>query len=195
MLRLAFLLIGFFFLSFSMAQNKLHSLLQEQMILLNENELMKVRIEFVEKAQVGSEKIRCKSMGLSLHEQRLSVFQMLQQTAETSQEQVLEFLQSEPEVQNIQNFWVINVIFCEMPVYLLSRLNDFAQIDRVYFEDNRFEFGSKVEVVAINAVKSIGGTEPGIEACNVRPLWDLGYTGRGRKVFVYDTGVDRKSVG
>ena len=33
------------------------------------------------------------------------------------------------------------------------------------------------------------GTEPGIEAINIRPLWEMGYTGKGLMVFNYDTGV------
>ena len=32
-------------------------------------------------------------------------------------------------------------------------------------------------------------TEPGIEAINIRPLWEMGYTGKGTLVFNYDTGV------
>lgn len=187
MLRFAFLFVCCIYFSSTLAQNKLHPLLQEQ--INNSNELIKVRIEFVQKAHVGAEKLRCKALGLSLHEQRLSVIELLRQTAGHSQEQVLDFLANDPEILNIRSLWIVNVVFCEMPPYLIPSLNNFSQIDRVYLENNRFEFGSKVEIIANNVAKSIGGTEPGIEACNVRPLWELGYTGRGRKVFVYDTGV------
>ena len=38
-------------------------------------------------------------------------------------------------------------------------------------------------------IKIENGTEPGIEAINVRPLWEMGYTGKGKLVFNYDTGV------
>jgi len=114
----------------------------------------------------------------------------MKNTAETSQIEVLRFLhKQELSVHSIQPFWISNIIFCVMRASEIQLLNNFDEIATVYFENNRFELGDVYVQEEHIDVRGPGGTEPSIEACNVRPLWDLGYTGRGRKVFVYDTGV------
>jgi len=169
----------------SIINNELNNLISQS----DAQDFVKIRIEF--KAQVSEEKDRWVQTSLSLHQRTVYLIDLMRSTASNSQNMVLKYLNQHPEfVRNIQSFWISNVVFCEIRANAIQELNTFEDIEQVYFENNHFQLGDVVTEQSCNEnERVIGGTEPGIEACNVRPLWEMGYTGRGRKVFVYDTGV------
>lgn len=174
----------------SIAQHKIDPILANEIQQVGHDDFIKIRIEFAAKANVTSEKYNLISQGISVSERAFLVIELMRNTAQTSQKELLDFLlENDFSVRNIQPFWISNVIFCEMRAAHIAELNQFEEISNVYFENNRFELGDVFVQEDHIQVRGPGGTEPSIEACNVRPLWDLGYTGRGRKVFVYDTGV------
>jgi subtilisin family serine protease len=192
-----------FFLAISFAasffaQQKLDHILLAEVAGVQPDEFIKIRIEFKTKAHVTEEKHRLIVSGSDVQNRAFHIIHLLRSTAETSQNAVYTFLiKNAMYVQNIQKFWISNVIFCEMRAGHITELNQFEEISGIYFENNRFELGDVFVQEEHVDVRGPGGTEPSIEACNVRPLWNLGYTGRGRKVFVYDTGVwpNHQSIG
>lgn len=171
-------------------QEKIDAFLLEKIQHASPNERIKVRIEFTEKYDVSQEKNRLIMNQVAVKERAKVILSGLFQTAEQSQSRVQNFLKDNPQkFSNIQNYWIANVLFCEANAEAIENLTSFAEIDKIYFENNRFELGDVFVQEEHIDVRGPGGTEPSIEACNVRPLWELGYTGRGRTVFVYDTGV------
>ncbi len=172
------------------AQYKIDSHLQEQISNVQPEEFIKIRIEFQEKFDVFGEKTRLDASQISVADRAKFILIGLSEKAAQNQARVLDFFNNEKDrVRNVQSFWIANVVFCEAKPELIQVLPDFPEIKTIYFENNRFELGDSFVQEEHIQVRGPGGTEPSIEACNVRPLWDLGYTGRGRKVFVYDTGV------
>ena len=174
----------------AITQHKLDYNLTREIEKVNPEEFVKIRIEFKEKANISAEKHRLEAQGTRIEDKSLFLINLMRNTAKTAQKNVLAFLaENEINVRNIQSFWISNIVFCEMRASAIQSLEGFEEINRIYFENNRFQLGDVIVQEEHMDVRGPGGTEPSIEACNVRPLWDLGYTGRGRKVFVYDTGV------
>jgi len=172
------------------SQYKIDALLQTQLSNANADQLHKIRIEFQEKFDVAGEKNRLNAAQTPVSERAKIIINGMAQTAAQNQVRVLEFLQAhDGKVIDVQSFWIANVLFCQATTEVIEALPDFPEVSMVYFENNRFELGDVFVQEEHVQVRGPGGTEPSIEACNVRPLWDMGYTGRGRKVFVYDTGV------
>jgi subtilisin family serine protease len=172
------------------AQQKLNDRLLDEIANVSHDDFVKIRIEFNAKTKTAEEKHKLISSGHSVQDRAMKIINLMRQTAEESQKEVLRHLESNTlTVRNIQNFWIANVIFCEIQAGFIGQLNQFNDISGIYYENNRFQLGEIYVQEEHSDFRGPGGTEPSIEACNVRPLWDLGYTGRGRKVFVYDTGV------
>lgn len=177
-------------INFSLTQSKIDLPLAQTISSSHSSHFIKIRIEFEEKAPISAEKERLIATGAAVSQRAFLITSMMKNTAETSQFNVLQYLKDKNEsVKNIQSFWIANVVFCEMRASEIESLNQFEEIAMIYFENNRFELGDVYTQEEHIDLRGPGGTEPSIEACNVRPLWELGYTGRGRKVFVYDTGV------
>ena len=190
MKNLTFILVVLLLPIIIFAQQKIDPILVQKIENSASDDFIKIRIEFSQKANVSNEKYRLISEGVPVQERARIIIDLMRNTAETSQAGVVRFLNDrEHAVRNIQSFWIANVVFCEMRASQIPQLEEFHEIATVYFENNRFELGDVYVQEEHVDVRGPGGTEPSIEACNVRPLWDLGYTGRGRKVFVYDTGV------
>lgn len=174
----------------AIGQYKIDATLKEHVANSTPGELLKIRIEFQDKFDVSGEKNRLNAAQTPVSERAKIIINALVLMANNTQNRVLSFLKANGyKVRCIQQFWITNVLFCEASSDVIELLADFPEIKMVYFENNRFELGDVVLQEEHVDVRGPGGTEPSIEACNVRPLWDLGYTGRGRKVFVYDTGV------
>lgn len=181
--------IVLFIVSLNLAQSKINPILQEKINSSYTGEYIKIRIEFLDKYAVSEEKNRIDAMNMSISDRAKIILNGLHETAKNSQSRVIEFLESNQKTREIQRFWIANVVFCEAQKDIISVLSEFPEIKEIHFENNRFELGDSYVQEEHVDVRGPGGTEPSIEACNVRPLWDMGYTGRGRKVFVYDTGV------
>jgi Subtilase family len=103
------------------------------------------------------------------------------------------------EMSITAQFWIINALQVSVKPAMLKELKIDSRIRFMQLADEQ-------QAVLIQPVK-IGGienepealnrAEPGLIAINLRPLWKLGYTGRGQKVFSYDTGInpDHPAVG
>jgi len=198
-MRIVYLFISLVILvSNGLSQGKIDAALSQKIALSEADEFIKIRIKFSEKANISAEKQRLIDEGVSVNERARILIDLMRNTAETSQKDLVAFLSENKHlVRNIQRFWITNVVFCEMKSDAIQHLNGFDAISVVHFENNRFEMGDAVVQEAHADIRGPGGTETSIEACNVRPLWEMGYTGRGRKVFVYDTGVwpNHQSIG
>ena len=72
--------------------------------------------------------------------------------------------------------------------FLIKQLKNNSLIRKIDIEIGKMQ---PINSESVSNLQIHGGnsTEPGIEAINIRPLWDMGYTGKGTLVFNYDTGV------
>ncbi|MEL7530501.1 MAG: S8 family serine peptidase [Bacteroidota bacterium] len=92
------------------------------------------------------------------------------------------------KTQNLQLHWISNVITARLKpeeIYLLAFNPQVAQI--IWMAPI---VGDAYKVEAALAPSSVGGREPGHDAIAAPPLWQMGYTGYGRKILIIDSGVD-----
>ena len=186
-MRYFFILLYISIVTTLIPQTKLTNRLIEY-IEINENELIPVRIEFTENVdafllnqefnlqkKLGSDRI--KSLTKQLKEQAL-----------LSQSEVLKIFNSQ-SVSNDQfkAFWIVNMIVARIDNTTIQQISNLAEISIIDLEDHQIIAHDNI-IEGVNK-KSANGVENGLVAINAPALWSLGYTGRGRMVYNYDTGV------
>ena len=108
----------------------------------------------------------------------------------SSQKEVLEYLKSQEGTTAYQSFYIVNRIVANLNKKDILSISGMANINVLDLALGEIVFDKPIENQNQNQNKTTGATaEPGLVAINAPKMWDLGYTGRGRKVYVYDTGV------
>jgi hypothetical protein len=120
--------------------------------------------------------------------------QALENQAEQSQRPVVDFIQSYLGVEAAQQaivrqFHIVNMMVVDATPDLIYQLASLPQIEHIESND-RFSI-TPVPIVEKHSdvSRSVGGHEAGLEAIHAPFMWNLGYTGLGRKLFTCDTGV------
>ena len=120
------------------------------------------------------------------------VNRLLMAEAKTAQKEALAILYDSPgEAVFSQSFYAVNRIMAQVDGTTISALAHLPNVQSIDLATGKMEFFKPVSIGNPNPQKtsSLTGPEPGIVAINSPAMWNLGYTGRGRKVFIYDTGV------
>jgi bacillopeptidase F len=92
-------------------------------------------------------------------------------------------------------FFITNAIWVDFPLEAWTTVQRNPAVAEVIPED-QLQLGVQLPVVENPTIESVNGTESGLIAVGAPFMWNLGYTGRGRKALVYDTGcwVDHPAV-
>lgn len=91
------------------------------------------------------------------------------------------------QVQTKHFFFITNAIWVDIPQEAISSLQRNTHVAEV-IPENQLQLGVQLPVVENPSPEAINGTEAGLRAVGAPFMWNLGYTGRGRKALVYDTG-------
>ncbi|MEL6591622.1 MAG: S8 family serine peptidase, partial [Bacteroidota bacterium] len=112
----------------------------------------------------------------------------LQEKASNTQGFYLDKLRSMPGVnkESIQGYWITNLIYAQMQPEAIKAFSNVPGIELI--EVIQTPTISKTTKAVATAAPD--GREVGLSAINAPAMWDLGYTGYGRKVLIMDTGVD-----
>lgn len=129
--------------------------------------------------------------GLNSQERAKEVNRLLIETATNSQADVLEKIASfkNAEVLDFYNFWIINILVVKAnsdAVLELAKIRNVQSLDLI---EGKFEIHEPIIFGSENKTASPNGVEPGLVAINAPAMWALGYTGRSRLAYNYDTGV------
>ncbi|MBF25653.1 MAG: hypothetical protein CMP49_03945 [Flavobacteriales bacterium] len=182
---LKLILFPYIFLS----QGVISNYLDEKMIQANDDELIPIIISIHDNfnlIELKNEFIQNKTPV----KQRASIIcENMQSVAKVTQEPILNLIaQNNKNHKNLKSSWIINAIFIDANKTLIKLIATHPNIDLINLQMTNpdvIDFFS----AAHNTIEINNSTEPGIEAINVRPLWEMGYTGKGTLVFNYDTGV------
>jgi len=156
---------------------------------VNSQQLIPIRIEFGDNVDSYSLNQYYKQENYTIQQRQRDIIYKLLKTATTSQKYVITYFDNE-QISEFQykSFWIINVIVAKLrskDIINISNLNNVSKID---FENHRIIPHDPI-IQEKKEKKQVNGVENGLIAINIRPMWDMGYTGRGRLVYNYDTGV------
>ncbi len=116
------------------------------------------------------------------------ICQKMQNIAKKTQESIISNItSSKQKFKNLKSSWIINTIFLDATPTLIKAISNNPNIELIKSKNMRPDVIDYFD--SHNSIEIENGTEPGIEAINVRPLWDMGYSGKNTIVFNYDTGV------
>lgn len=150
-----------------------------------------IRIEFIDNVDCYALNHDFKQQRLDLKERPKVVIQQLQQQAALSQEPIVELVQGElaDDVSYFQPFWIVNTIILKANADAIDALSHISTVSLIDIEDSDIIPHDEIIREEVSNERSPNGVEAGIVAINAPAMWALGYTGRGRLVYDYDTGV------
>lgn len=124
---------------------------------------------------------------VNVSERAIIVNNRLRQLADKTQAEVLSFLNTR-DVKNIKSWWIINAVGVEAGSDLINELANLQQVRLIDFMPTPTLLPEPVQSRESSA--KTGSSEKGLKAINAPFMWELGYTGYGRKALIVDTGVD-----
>lgn len=150
-----------------------------------------IRIEFSENVDCYALNRQFKDSKTPVSQRAQTVISRLQEQAKASQHHIYKALHTSlaTDVRNVHAFWIVNLMVLEArpsAIQALALMEGIAQID---LENSTFVAHDPILKGTRNTARVENGVEPGLVAINAPALWALGYTGRGRLVYNYDTGV------
>lgn len=171
--------------------SQISSQLQQVIDSSSPHEFHRVRIEFKDNVDCYALNQTFKTQKIAVANRPKIVIEQLQNQAEASQTQVLETLGHElsEQTKNIKPFWIVNLIVLEANKNAIQTLAQFPKVALIDVENSKIIPHDPIIKGHVDNSRSPGGAEPGLVAINAPAMWDLGYTGRGRMVYDYDTGV------
>jgi hypothetical protein len=175
------------------SQSSISSYLQQKM--LNEP-LKKQRVQIYFRDRLNTRELNTQFdlQSVSVHDRIIFLNQSLKSKANNAQEPVIAFIKSrlgntDGASAIVQQFHIINMMIIDADAVLIDELAALPQVEHI--ESNERFFITPIPIVEKHQATSrvVGGHEPGLEAIHAPFMWNLGYTGLGRKLFTCDTGV------
>ena len=189
-MRILFLFVAAFFgalPAFSQISTKLQSALAGSPA----NAFHRIRVEFSDNVDCFALNHEFKHQRTALADRSKTVIQLLQAQASISQQPVLNRLRTEHSsgIRDLRSFWIVNMLILEADQPTIEALSTMEGVALIDLEDAVIIPHDPIIREEETQHRSPGGVEPGLVAINAPAMWALGYTGRGRLVYDYDTGV------
>ena len=155
----------------------------------NPGELIPIRIEFNENIDCYELCQKFKINQTPVDQRSKIINRLLHIQASKSQENVLNFLKKNTKsIYQYHSFWIVNIIVALVDLSTYDKLYQFPNILSIEIENNQFIAHDELKISSNNN-RTPNGVENGLIAINAPAMWSMGYTGRGRLVYNYDTGV------
>ena len=155
----------------------------------NPGKLIPIRIEFKNNIDCFKLNQQFKDQQTPVNQRPKIVNRLLKEQAVKSQEFVIDFLKKQTSSKTYyHSFWIVNIIVAQVDAATIEKLLQFSNISSIKIENNQFIAHDDFKESADNN-RTPNGVENGLIAINAPAMWALGYTGRGRLAYNYDTGV------
>jgi bacillopeptidase F len=155
----------------------------------NPGKLVPIRIEFKNNIDCFKLNQQFKDQQTPVNQRPKIVNRLLKEQAVKSQEFVIDFLKKQTSSKTYyHSFWIVNIIVAQVDAATIEKLLQFSNISSIKIENNQFIAHDDFKESADNN-RTPNGVENGLIAINAPAMWALGYTGRGRLAYNYDTGV------
>lgn len=152
-------------------------------------QFLKVNIILREKVNLDSLQTVFRNEKTELPVRAKTTIRLLMEKANTTQKNILAHINANNHsAKNIQPLWICNLIIAELKPPLIKKLQQFSEIEYMELATEHI-----VEPVAFSAskqlaTKTLNGHEPGLSVIGSPFMWNLGYTGHGRRMYSVDTG-------
>jgi bacillopeptidase F len=156
--------------------------------------LIRINVIFEQQFDILNHKHELIAKKADLHERGVQTVIQLKSFAKREQKYVLEDIQEfngtfPNSFSNLRKYWAINMISLDASVDLIYHLSLNPDVSLIEYGNSRMVYPIEPVSRKASTMKSPGGIEPGLQAINVPALWEMGYTGRGRKTYNLDTGA------
>jgi hypothetical protein len=191
MKNISLLIMSFLMSAGAFSQQVMTSALQDY-IHNNPTQPIEIIVYFNEEVDLSQFNKDMKSEKATKSRRIQSLRDELESVARRSQPVFLEHLHTNihkhEDVQIKRRFWVRNAMLIETTPELIYTLAAIEMVKRIDINSPRYRIEEPISA-APASTRTVGGTEPGLEAVNAPALWALGYTGRNTLFLSIDTGV------
>jgi len=163
--------------------------LLSEMEKLQEDEYASALIMMKEQIDTPYLNYKLNQQKLSLKEKHKIVLNSLQDKASSSQFELLRFLNQEKEkktVKEFKRFWITNCVLVDATKDVLEEIAKRNDVEIVY---PNYPV-SLISPVSIDEPLGQSKIDNNLDAVKIREVWKIGYTGKGRLVCNFDTGVE-----
>ncbi len=168
--------------------------LRDELALAGSSQLIPVLIKPVGRADVDY--INQVAENMTPDERRAFAVEVMQETAQQTQQPILEALKGFPEseVGDIHTNWIVNAVGCYATPQVIAAMaarEDVQWVDLKTFEDILIEPVDEREATPDELGRANAW---GVDQINAPDVWDMGYEGDGIIVSVVDTGVNYNHI-
>ncbi len=156
-----------------------------------ESEYIPVRIEFTTTVDFDQSETSFTENEISIEKRARIVNRLLMKQAKASQAEAISYLTNLPQTQlkSVSSFYIVNILVVEAKPVVIRQLAKLPNVGYMDWAGDEILMHDPIIEADRDVPEIINGTEPGLVAINAPAMWKLGYTGRGRVVYNYDTGV------
>lgn len=175
------------------AQSTLSTSLAAKLEIIGNDDLINIHVFLREKADLQSLRLDFVSNAVPVKYRPRQVKQTLTQIAESSQAELISYLENRkvqfPNVRIKRQYHIINMISVELPASLIDKLAVRSDVEFIELADRLKVVYDKPVQMEASSGRATNGHEPGLDAIGAPFMWNLGYTGLGRRLYTVDTGV------
>jgi subtilisin family serine protease len=187
---LIFLIIDSFLFSNFLFAGNIDSGLALKLASFDNSQTQSVLVVLKEQADLPQLNFKLSQSNADLRQRHFQVINTLQTKASLSQKVFLDFLENEKregKVKDYKSFWITNAVWVNAPKEVIENISKFPEVEIIY-EDFPVELIKPItcEIEQSGPIQ----VEDNLKAVGVREAWSLGYTGAGRLVCNFDTGVE-----
>lgn len=191
-LSLILLTIGMITISAAVA-GELEPFLADLIAESSSDDMIKTYLLMSDRVDLPALKASLKADRATLAQRHTAVIEALQLKAETTQQDLLAFLEVEKQLGNVESYkslWIGNYVLMTAKPAIIEQVAARPDVDRVYYD-------VPIELIEPEITNSdsrddssdIRDAESGLHEINAHLLWAEGITGEGRLVSSFDTGV------
>ncbi|MCK4224106.1 MAG: S8 family serine peptidase [candidate division Zixibacteria bacterium] len=185
-----FFLIFFFFRSFIVFGGEISPDLSSKLSHLKTDEFVSCLVVMKDQTNTAQLNFKLNLQKATRKVRHQMILKSLRDKAESSQREMIDYLNQKAlqgNIEEFRTFWITNAIQVTATKDAIKRIASFPDVEAIY-ENYPITLVNPVSVE--RASGNIVERERCLSAIGAREAWEMGYTGEGRLVCNFDTGVD-----
>ncbi len=158
----------------------------------NPEAIQPVFIEFYSPLNIDSLALTFEARRLSSPQRTKILNRLLVRQAAKSQKQAQELLTKAGILAGqYRSFYVLNAWVGHLPGQIILDLAQLPAVQQITWSKGELALDAPADINSNfkSSKATAAGVEPGLIAINAPAMWARGYTGRGRKVYIFDSGI------